>query len=481
MRLLTLTENIPGAVLLGEDCEVVRMDTDSRYVQEGSLFICYPGVTVDRHDYAPKAVEMGAAALIVERPLPEVKVPQILVRDARAAWAYASAAWYGFPQKKLILVGVTGTKGKTTTTSLIKSVLEAQGDKCGLIGTVANYIGDEALPQHFTTPDPQELFELLDRMVKAGCKYCIMEVSAHALHLRKLKGLHFAVGGFSNLSQDHLDDFKTMENYAAAKALFFSEEMIDCAVINGDDPASAIMIAGWSGETLSLSVKDKADSAAENVRAELDGITYDWVMDGEKMPMQLALGGGFNVYNSLMAATICRRLGVPMDRIAEALSRVGGIDGRLERVPGPMDYTVIVDYAHSPDSLENVLRAVRPATRGRLICVFGCGGNRDPLKRPIMGKIGGELADYCILTTDNPRFEEPEAIIDAIEAGIRPTGGSYERVTDRAEAIGRALDMAQRGDAVLICGKGHETYQEIRGVRHDFDDRLIAKAHLGLH
>ena len=198
------------------------------------------------------------------------------------------------------------------------------------------------------------------------------------------------------------------------------------------------------------------------------------------MPMQLALGGGFNVYNSLMAATVCRRLGVPMDRIADALSRVGGIDGRLERVPGPMDYTVIVDYAHSPDSLENVLRAVRPATKGRLICVFGCGGNRDPLKRPIMGKIGGELADHCILTTDNPRFEEPEAIIDAIEEGIRPTGGSYERVTDRTEAIGRALDMAQRGDAVLICGKGHETYQEIRGVRYDFDDRLIAKAHLGL-
>ena len=196
--------------------------------------------------------------------------------------------------------------------------------------------------------------------------------------------------------------------------------------------------------------------------------------------MQLLLGGGFNVYNSLMAATICKKLGVSMEKIAEALGSVSGIDGRLERVPGPMEYTVIVDYAHSPDSLENVLRAVRPATRGRLICVFGCGGNRDPLKRPIMGRIGGEMADYSILTTDNPRFEEPEAIIDAVEAGIKPTGGAYERVTDREAAICRALDMAQKGDAVLICGKGHETYQEICGVRHDFDDRMVVKKHLGL-
>lgn len=480
MRLVKLIETVPGARLIGGDCDITRIDMDSRQVAPGSLFICIRGVKVDRHDFAGQVAEAGAAALVVERYLEHVNLPQVLVEDARAAWSYLSAAWFGFPQQKLRLIGVTGTKGKTTTTSLVKGVLEAQGHKCGLIGTVANMIGDTALPQHFTTPDPYELYELLDRMVKAQCEYCIMEVSAHALYLRKLKGLRFAVGAFTNLSQDHLDDFKTMENYAAAKARFFQAEMIDCAVMNADDPASEQMLADWHGPTVTYSAEGKGQSQAVNAQATLSGIRYDWMAGGSQTPVELQLGGAFNVYNSLAAATICLQLGLSMQAIAAALGQVKGIDGRLERVPGPMDYTVIVDYAHSPASLENVLEAVRPATRGRLICVFGCGGNRDPIKRPIMGKIGAELADYCILTTDNPRYEDPDTIIDQVEAGAKQAGGAYERITDRAAAICHALDIAGKDDTVLICGKGHETYQEICGVRHDFDDRLVVKTHLGL-
>ncbi len=480
MRLVKLIETVPGARLIGGDCDISRMDTDSRQVGPGSLFICIRGVKVDRHDFAGQVAEAGAAALVVEQYLEHISLPQVLVEDARAAWSYLSAAWFGFPQQKLRLIGVTGTKGKTTTTSLVKSVLEAQGHKCGLIGTVANMIGETALPQHFTTPDPYELYELLDHMVKAQCEYCIMEVSAHALYLRKLKGLRFAVGAFTNLSQDHLDDFKTMENYAAAKALLFQPEMIDCAVMNADDPASGQMLSGWHGPTVAYSARGAGQSQAVNAQATLSGIRYDWMAGGSRTPVELKLGGAFNVYNSLAAATICLQLGLSMQAIAAALGSVEGIDGRLERVQGPMEYTVIVDYAHSPASLENVLQAVRPATHGRLICVFGCGGNRDPIKRPIMGRIGGELADYCILTTDNPRYEDPDEIIDEIESGIRQAGGAYERITDRAEAIRHALDMAQKDDTVLICGKGHEAYQEISGVRHDFDDRLVVRNHLGL-
>lgn len=271
-----------------------------------------------------------------------------------------------------------------------------------------------------------------------------------------------------------------MENYAAAKARFFQAEMIDCAVMNADDPASEQMLADWHGPTVTYSAEGKGQSQAVNAQATLSGIRYDWMAGGSQTPVELQLGGAFNVYNSLAAATICLQLGLSMQAIAAALGQVKGIDGRLERVPGPMDYTVIVDYAHSPASLENVLEAVRPATRGRLICVFGCGGNRDPIKRPIMGKIGAELADYCILTTDNPRYEDPDTIIDQVEAGAKQAGGAYERITDRAAAICHALDIAGKDDTVLICGKGHETYQEICGVRHDFDDRLVVKTHLGL-
>lgn len=480
MRLTHLIQTIPQMQLRGEDCDITQVIIDSRQAGPGCLFICIPGMKIDRHEFATQVEKAGAAALVVERYLPEIGIPQVLVEDARAAWSAIAAQWYGNPQEKIKLIGITGTKGKTTTTSLIKYVLEAQGYTCGLIGTVANFIGDRALPQHFTTPDPMELYALLDEMVQAGCSYCIMEVSAHALYLRKIKGLHFIVGGFTNLSQDHLDDFKTMENYAAAKALFFTREMMDCAVVNDDDPATARMIRDWSGLTVRYSKTHPVQSQAVNVKAALTGISYEWVAGGARTPVNLQLGGDFNVDNSLAAATICLQLGLSMRAIAQSLSEVTGVNGRLERIMGTGDYAVIVDYAHSPASLENVLKAVRPATQGRLICVFGCGGNRDPLKRPLMGRIGGELADISVLTTDNPRFEDPDAIIDQVEEGVRSTGGEYVRITHRAEAIAYALDMAKTGDAVLICGKGHETYQEVQGVRHDFDDRQVVRAHLGL-
>lgn len=324
-----------------------------------------------------------------------------------------------------------------------------------------------------------ELHALLRRMADAGCDFAVMEVSAHALALHKVEGLVYDVAVFTNLTQDHLDDFQTMEKYASAKALLFQDDCCRCAVVNGEDPATERMIAAFHGPVVRYGQSPACGVRALERQESLQGLRYVLLAMGSQMPVRLQLGGAFNVYNSLAAAGACLQLGLSMRMVAEGLAQVPCVDGRIQRVETGTDYTVIVDYAHSPDGLKSILESLRPQTAGRLICVFGCGGDRDRTKRPIMGHIATTLADLVFLTSDNPRTEDPDAILDMIEQGVNREGAPIRRLADRAAAIGAALDEAAPGDVVLIAGKGHETYQDVMGVKHHFDDREVVQQHLG--
>ncbi len=476
MQLMEILNSIPGGVCQGDAGTIITgICLDSRKAAPGSLYVCIPGTKVDGHSFAAQAVEAGATALVVERFLPEITCPQIKVEDARLALAQACSAFWGHPDRDMTLVAVTGTNGKTTTTHLIKHILETQGHKVGMLGTVANYIGQEELPQHLTTPDPPELYQLLARMRDADCDTVVLEASAHALALRKLEGLHFAVGIFTNLTQDHLDDFHTMENYAAAKALLFEDSRCAAALLCGDDPAWRQMAAGRQGVTLTYGHGEGMHYRATDCQVGLEGISYVLHAMGSQMPVSLGLGGAFNVNNSLAAAGACLQLGISLRGVAEGLSTVHTVPGRIQKVDIAAPYTVVVDYAHSPDGIRSILQTLRPVTRGRLIIVFGCGGNRDTTKRPIMGEIAARLADFVVITSDNPRFEEPEAIMDMIEPGVQTHDTPYIRMADRREAIAYAMEHAQEGDVILVAGKGHEDYQEVRGVRHSFDDCQVVR------
>jgi len=466
---------VPGAQLLSGDAEIASLATDSRIADlSGALFICIRGTVFDAHDAAQQVKDKGAVALVVERELP-VDLPQLLVRDCREAWSYLAAAWYDFPAEKLRLIGVTGTKGKTTTTTLVARVLEHAGYKVGLMGTVTNEIAGVTYPQHLTTPDPMEMQALFGKMVEAGCTFAVMEVSAHAAALRKVAGLEYEVMGFTNLSQDHLNDFHTMENYGAAKALLFRDNVAKVAIVNGDDAYTPTLISGRTKPTLLFSLEGRGAIRAEHIASHLSGVSYDLHMGPLAQEMRLRLGGRFNVANSLLAAGICAQVGLSLKVIAEGLASVPGVPGRLERVEVGKDIVVLVDYAHSPDSLENVLSAVLPETKGEVWAVFGCGGDRDRGKRPIMGEIAERLAAHVVITTDNPRTEDPETIIAEIAGGLKNPAAAH-CIPDRTEAIRYALENARSGDTVLIAGKGHETYQEIQGVRHPYDDRELVRS-----
>lgn len=479
MLLQTLLPALPQVQLEGSDeVDIQDIVIDSRKVTPGCLFVCLVGHASDGHDYAAKAAQGGAAALLVQRLLPDVDLPQLLVPDSRLAWSRLCAAYHGYPAKQLRLIGVTGTNGKTTTATLIKGVLEFAGYKVGMMGTVANYIGNEKLPQSLTTPDPMELHGLLRQMVDAGCDFAVMEVSAHALALHKVEGLVYEIAIFTNLTQDHLDDFQTMENYAAAKARLFRDECCRCAVVNAEDRAAGQMLSDFHGLVVPYGLGPNCGVRAIQRQESLQGLSYVLCAMGSQMPVQLQLGGAFNVYNSLAAAAACLQAGLSLRMVSEGLAHVPCVDGRIQRVETDTDYTVIVDYAHSPDGLKSILESLRPQTAQRLICVFGCGGDRDRTKRPIMGNLATSLADLVFLTSDNPRTEQPESILDMIEEGVNRKGAPYRRIADRACAIAAALDEAKAGDVVLIAGKGHETYQDVMGVKHHFDDREIVQQHL---
>ena len=480
MNLEQLTAGMPELVKItgNAQTEIKALTADSRAKCEDGLFFCIRGGRVDAHDFAPQAVAGGCVALVVEREL-AIDCPQVVVTDVRAAMTRIASAFNGHPERRMKLVGVTGTKGKTTTTYLFKSIVESAGMRCGIIGTTGCIAGQTKLPSHLTTPDPIEMFEILRIMADAGVEVVCMEVSAHALYLRKLVGVVFEAAAYTNLSQDHLDFFGTMDNYLAAKKLLFSAGMARNAAVNVDEETAKAVCDSLDCPLLTYGISGKADLFARDIEITETGVSFTLNLRNlHAERVHLLLTGMFNVYNALAAAACALILGVELDAIKRGLEAVVSVPGRVEMLPTKTPYRMILDYSHSPDALENILKTVREFCHGRIILVFGCGGDRDKGKRPMMGEIAGRLADYAILTSDNPRFEDPMAILAAIEAGIKPTGAKYEVIENRREAIRQAMEMAVSGDIVVLAGKGHETYQEIRGVKHPFDEKVIV-SHTG--
>ena len=450
---------------------------DSRKVTPGSLFVAVTGFAADGNRFIPMALSKGAVAVVTAKK-PEADIPYILVESDRLALAQLGANWYGHPAREMTMVGITGTNGKTSVTLLLKHVLEqVKGAKVGLIGTMENLVGDEVIPTDRTTPESFELQGLFRRMADAGCGYCVMEVSSHAITLDRVGGVHYDVAAFTNLSEDHLDFHKTMDAYCDAKAELFSR--CGAAVINGDDAYAPRMLAKAPVNTLTYSQKDKNGLYAENVEMMADGVRFTAVLGENRVDVRLGIPGKFTVYNAMTVLGAALQLGIRLEDSAAALATARGVKGRVEVVPTPgKNYTVLIDYAHTPDGLENVLSSVRGFCKGRLIGVFGCGGDRDPIKRPIMGQIGVRLSDVAIITSDNPRSEDPMAIIGDILKGIPETAGNYEVVENRVKAIHHAMDIAEKDDIIVLAGKGHETYQEICGVKHHLDEREVVAQYL---
>ena len=458
------------------DMDITGVVRDTRKeIPAGSLFVAVSGFAFDGNKYIPMAMEKGAVAVITAKK-PEQDVPYILVESDRKALAMLGVNFYGHPAEKMTMIGITGTNGKTSVTLLLKHLLEKTlGAKVGLVGTMGNMIGDVELPTERTTPESFELQGLFAQMVEGGCTHCVMEVSSHALTLDRVGGVHYDVAAFTNLTEDHLDFHKTMEAYCDAKAELFRR--CDRAVLNRDDEWFERMVAGATCEVLTTSVKDAAGLKAEKLELLSDGICFTAVMGEKKVQVRLPIPGKFTVYNALTVLGVAVQLGLSLEEAAEALTTAQGVKGRVEVVPTPdQPFTVLVDYAHTPDGLENVLSSVRGFCKGRLIAVFGCGGDRDPIKRPIMGAIGVKLADHTIITSDNPRTEEPMAIIRDITANLDE--GSWEIIEDRRKAIRYAMDIAKKDDIIVLAGKGHETYQEINGVKYHLDEREEVAAHL---
>ena len=477
MKLLNIANALKDkAQLYGNgQAEITALCADSRRVKPGALFFCIPGLRMDGHAFAPMAVEAGAAALVVERRL-DLDCPQLVVPDVREAIPLAAACFFGYPARELKLIGITGTKGKTTTSYLVKSILEKAGCKVGLIGTVGSVIGETQIPTNLTTPDPIDFQALLRQMADAGADFVVMEVSAHALALKKLTGVRFEAAAFTNLSQDHFDFFGGFDNYLAAKMKLFEPDMCARAVYNKDDERVAGAMKQVKIPAEGYAIRVPAQIYAKDIDVNERGCTFQLNFHKRyRLDVTLHLSGIFNVYNSLTAAALCDAVGIGAEAIREGLEDVKSVPGRIELLDTDTPYRVILDYAHSPDALENILNTVRQTARARVIALFGCGGDRDHEKRPIMGEIGGRMADFCVLTSDNPRSEDPFEILREIEAGIRPTGGEYVVIENRREAIRYAMNMAEPGDVIVLAGKGHETYQEIKGVKYPFDEKVVVR------
>ena len=478
MKLKELLADVPVLQQHADpEMEISGLCCDSRRAEPGSLFVAVSGFASDGNRFIPSAMAKGAVAVVTAKK-PEEDIPYVLVESDRLALALISGNYYGRPARKMTMIGITGTNGKTSSTLLLKQVLEkCLGAKVGLIGTMENYIGDQVIPTERTTPESFELQALFARMYDAGCTHVVMEVSSHAISLERIGGIHYDVAAFTNLTEDHLDFHKTMDAYCDAKAELFRR--CSRAVVNRDDPYAPRILAAAQCPVLTTSAHGEAGLYARDVELGSDHIRFAAVSGEERVQVYVPIPGRFTVYNTLTVLGIAKSLGIALEDAAGALKEACGVKGRIEVVPTPgMPYCVLIDYAHSPDGLEKVLKSVRDFCKGRLISVFGCGGDRDPIKRPIMGRIGVESADFAIITSDNPRTEEPMAIIRDILQGITPDMGEYTVIEDRRRAIRYAMDIAKKDDIIVLAGKGHETYQEIQGVKHHLDEREEVAAHL---
>lgn len=464
-----------------EEIEISGISYDSRAVKPGNIFVAVRGFESDGHRFIPNAVSAGAAAVICEILPDDPAIPCIIVENSRLALALVSCAFYDYPAEKMTVIGITGTSGKTTSTNLVKHILETSANaKVGLIGTNGNMIGDKLLHTEHTTPESLELQKLFAEMLEEGCTHVVMEVSSHALSLDRVAGIRYTAAAFTNLSQDHLDFHGTMDAYAEAKSILFG--MCDAACINIDDPYSDVMLASAekSGcRVVSGSIgKKEAVLSAEEPELSATGVCFPVKFCGQKADVRLAIPGRFSAYNALTALSVCLACGISLDRCVAALATAKGVKGRVENVPVNGDYTVLIDYSHKPDALGNVLRTLRPVTKGRLIVLFGCGGDRDRKKRPIMGKVAADNADVVVVTSDNPRTEKPGAIISEILEGIKDPPCVVKVIEDRIEAIHWAIDNAASGDVVLLAGKGHEDYQVIGHEKIHMDEREIVYDYL---
>lgn len=477
MLLVTLLEGLDATVVSGlPNPEIRGVTYDSRKALPGTLFVCIDGFSTDGHLYAQSAVDNGAACLVVEKDIVVVgDVTVVKVANSRSALAVLSARWFGDPAKDLLMVGVTGTKGKTTTTYMIGSILEKAGRTAGIIGTVANCIGSERIPARRTTPESYDLQELFEKMKEKGADSIVMEVSSQGLKLSRVDAVRFDVGVFTNLSKDHIGGFEhpDMEDYLRAKLMLFSR--CDNAVVNTDSPYAVHVLQAATCPVVTFGIDAPAEVMAADISLMPDHVSFRIVSRWYAGTVKVSVPGRFSVYNALAAIAACGVAGIPFEAVRDGLANVQ-VPGRAEVVPTPgMPYTVMIDYAHTPDSLENILATVRSFTTGRLISVFGCGGDRDRTKRPLMGAISGRIADFTVITSDNPRTEEPSAILKDIEEGIVPTGGEYAVIGDRTEAIRHAMKMAGSGDVIVLAGKGHETYQMFRDKTIHYDEREVVE------
>lgn len=474
MRLKDILSGVDYIGNVDLESEVSFVTSDSRKAQENCVFVAIKGLKFDGHEHIMDALSRKSGFIVTEK---DMKIDnQIIVKNSRSVYAVMCANFHGNPSKKLKLVAVTGTNGKTTVTRVIKQILELNNKKTGLLGTIENEIGSLVLPSKHTTPDPAELHVLFDRMVKSGCEYAIMETSSHALDQHRLDGCKFSVAVFTNLSQDHLDYHGNMEEYYKAKKKIF--DMSDKAIINLDDEYGKRLKNELENNTdlevITFSAHDDASSyTARNIEKHAEGVDFAFVGSGIIQRIKFGMPGGFSVSNAMAAASACLAMGLSLEEIAYGLSNCGGVKGRAEVIPTGLGFTIICDYAHSPDGLEKIITAMKDLAKGRVVTLFGCAGNRDSKKRPLMGKIVGNLSDFVVLTSDNPRSEDPQLIIDQTVEGLKTTGAPYVVFVDRYEAIKWAIENAQKDDILILAGKGHEDYQVLSHGTIAFDEHKI--------
>ncbi len=479
MRLTQLLEHLEYEVVKGNhEIEVTELINDSRKVTPGCVFVCISGAVSDGHEYAGEVGAKGAKALITEKEVEALEdVTVIRVKDTRYALALMSAAYFGYPADKLKIIGITGTKGKTTTTYMVKSILEGVGHKVGLIGTIEAIIGDKSIPANNTTPESYTIHQYFAEMVKAGCDSVVMEVSSQGLMLHRTAGIPFEIGIFTNLGEDHIgpNEHKDFEDYKRCKGILFTQCRLGIA--NIDDPWYQDVFRNATCQVETFGMSKEADLRATDIehitRPGYLGVRYhvNGLMDFD---VEIDIPGDFSVYNSLTAIAVCRHFNVPVENIKNAL-KVAKVRGRIEMVKVSDEFTMMIDYAHNAMSLESLLHTLRDYHPERIVTIFGCGGNRSRTRRYEMGEVSGRMSDLTIITSDNPRFEEPQAIIDDIITGMKKTDGEYISICDRKEAIRYAIEHGRAGDVIILAGKGHETYQEIKGVKYDMDDRNLIK------